>query len=115
MPIPVQMARVPGGEQDTVKNLCRIHRAFVPTENVDGAVAVVLTRFVRPMPLHIVIMHPGAVDSEHLFPSRCPRELGVTHSSDDIEVRLNIILPCLPFLDTLFLLNGKLGLIAGVA
>ncbi len=45
----VEVARVAGGEQDTVKELRWIHGAFVPRENLDGTVAAILPLFVCPM------------------------------------------------------------------
>src|SRR6266487_3566115 len=98
-PIFVQIARVVGDEQNTVEELRWVHRTFVPREDLNRAVAAVLTLFVSPVALHIVIAHPLAVDGDHLFPRRGPCELGVCHFSDDIEVRLNQILPGLPLLD----------------
>jgi hypothetical protein len=52
--------------------------------------------------LYIVITHPGAVSGDHLFPGACPCELGICHFSDDIEMRLDVVLPSLPLLDLLF-------------
>src|SRR6266496_3766803 len=98
----VQMTGVAGSEQDTVKNFCRVHRAFVPTENRYGAVATIFALFVRKVALHVVVMHPSSVNGEHLFPTCSSRVFRVTHSSDDIEVRFYIILPCLRFLYSLF-------------
>src|SRR6266566_5231476 len=62
----------------------------------------ILTLFVRPMPLHIVIVQKSSVNGESLFPARGPCEPGITHSPGYIEVRLYIVLPGLPRLDALF-------------
>jgi len=99
----VQVAGISCREQDAVKNLCRIHRAFVPSENLGRAMAAILTLFMGPVALHVIIAHPGAVKSNHLFPARCSCEFGVGHTSDDIEVRFDKILPCLPLVYALFL------------
>src|SRR6266699_6396956 len=64
--------------------------------------AAILPLFVCPMPLHIVIVQTSLVNDEHLSPARGPRELSVCHFSGYIEVRLHIVLPGLPRLDTLF-------------
>jgi len=53
-------------------------------------------------PLHIVIAHPSAMNGNQLFPGACPGELGISHFSDDVKVRLNEVLPSLPLLDALF-------------
>src|SRR6266536_6259234 len=44
-PIVVQIARVAGGEQNTVKELRWVQRAFVPREDLKRAVTAVLTLF----------------------------------------------------------------------
>src|SRR6266566_5032566 len=90
---------LPAGEQNTVKELRWVQRAFVPREDLKRAVTAVLTLFVCPVALHIVITHPLAVDGDHLFPRCGPCELGVCHFADDIEVSLDQILPGLPLLD----------------
>src|SRR5713226_6861384 len=64
--------------------------------------AAILTALVRPVPLHIVIAHPCAVNGEHLFPARGFGKLGITHSPGYIEVRFNVVLPGLTRLDALF-------------
>src|SRR6266571_7532270 len=64
--------------------------------------AAILPLFVRPMPLHLVIVQKCSVNGEHLFPARGPCELRVCHFSGDIEVRLDIVLPSLAWLDALF-------------
>src|SRR5258706_8909845 len=68
----VEVAGVAGSKQDTVEELCWINRAFVPREDLDGAVAAVLTLFVRPMALYTVIAHPFGGDGEHSFPRSGP-------------------------------------------
>ena len=52
--------------------------------------AAILTALMCPMPLHIVIVHPGAVNGEHLFPARGPGEPRIAHSPGYIEVRLYV-------------------------
>src|SRR5258708_18669727 len=64
--------------------------------------AAILTLFVCPMPLHIVIVHPCAVNGEHLFPARGFGKLRITHSPGYVEGRLAIVLPGLARLDALF-------------
>src|SRR5260221_8785183 len=64
--------------------------------------AAILTALMCPMPLHIVIVYPGAVNGDHLFPARGPREPGICHFSGYVEVRFNVVLPSLPRLDALF-------------
>jgi hypothetical protein len=76
--------------------------------------AAILTLFVCPVALHIVIAHPGAVNGNHRFPARCPREFGVSHSSDDIEVSFDKILPGLPLVDAFFLDTESLVHLKGV-
>ncbi|HEY6286977.1 MAG TPA: hypothetical protein VIX20_15045 [Ktedonobacteraceae bacterium] len=51
----VQVARVAGDEQDAVERRGRVHRSFVPIEDLRKAVAAVLKLFMRPMALHVVI------------------------------------------------------------
>src|SRR5260370_19913498 len=64
--------------------------------------AAILTLFVCPMPLHMVIVQKSSVNGKPLCPRSGPRELRVCHFSGYIEVRLYIVLPGLPLLDTLF-------------
>ena len=64
--------------------------------------AAILTLFVCPMPLHMVIVQKSSVNGKHLLRARGPRELRVGHFSGYIEVRLYIVLPSLAWLDALF-------------
>src|SRR6266536_528613 len=96
------MAGVAGREQDTVEDGGWVHRAFVPSDDRGWAMAAILTLLKHPMPLHVVIAHPGAVNGKHLFPARGPCELRVGHTPDNIEVCLDQILPGLSRFYALF-------------
>lgn len=87
----VEMTRVAGREQDAVKKLCRVHRAFDSTQDLGRAVAAILAALVRPMSLQMVIAHEASVNGERLTPRSGPCELGVGHFSGYVEVRLDVI------------------------
>src|SRR6266487_1937929 len=96
------MSDIPRGKQNAAEHRFWVHGAFLPTQDGSGAMAAILTLFMCPMALGIVVMYPLSVDVGHLFPRACLHEFRVYHFSDDIEVCFYIVLPCLPFLDTLF-------------
>jgi hypothetical protein len=62
----------------------------------------ILTLLKRPMPLDVVVMHEASVNGECLFPARRFGKFRVGHFSDNIEVRLYIVLPGLLRLYALF-------------
>src|SRR5258708_20126099 len=68
----VQMPDITGRKQNAAENRFRVHLAFLPAQGGGGTVAAILTAFLRPMALVIVIVHPSSVKADHLFPGSRP-------------------------------------------
>src|SRR5712692_5175260 len=98
----IQPPDIPGGKQNATEHRFGVHCAGRASQDGGGAMTAILSLFMCEVSLHVVIIHPLLVNSSHLFPGACSCEFRVRHFSDGIEVRLDIILPCLPLLDLLF-------------
>src|SRR5207302_10496275 len=73
-----------------------------------GAMAAIISLFMRPVALAIVVLDPFAVNLLHFLPTGSLMEKIVRHSSDDIEHCFYIILPGLFWFNTLFLNTKRL-------
>ena len=70
--------------------------------------AAIVAALMRPVSLVVVVLHPFTVNLLHFLPTPGLMEMKVSHSPDDIEHCFYIILPCLLWINTLFLYTQSL-------
>lgn len=83
--MPVQVARVACGEENTVQRFFGNQRSFVPANDFYWRVAAIVAALMRPMALAIVVLDPFAVNLLHVLPTPGLMEVKVSHSPDDID------------------------------
>src|SRR5712692_9300407 len=90
------------GVEDTIQLRRRPVLSMDPAEHFGWGISVVFAVPVRPMGLIVVIRDPPVMLNAHIFPGFGVFEVKISHSSLNIERRLDIAHPWLTLGDILF-------------
>jgi serine/threonine protein kinase len=102
VPILVKVPPKACGIERPVEFLQCVDPAMDPSEHFGRAVPSVFPAAVGPVLLEIEIGHPLIMDPEELIPRGGLRKVPICHPPLDIEVGLQIALPCLSLVNLLF-------------